>query len=274
MVQLLQAAGKVEERLGNIARARDLYSSSLSMEPSAPTLVAYAMLELRHTKAKPVNRTIVRRLFEEALLLDRRHGPAYNAYGNMELKTGNVKEARAVFERGVHANCTDVASVYHGLAQLELRLGNLEVARDVLKRGLLVVQQNAGTMDTNQRGRAVFLAHTLGTLELNTHRPLDAKVVFEEGIVRHGNSSQLLLGAALCEGRLGNEDTARELFERAVKADSKHAQAWQAWGVMEMRAGRIKVAKTLFECGIQTRPTHGALWHAYGECKQLTASTK
>jgi hypothetical protein len=36
------------------------------------------MLELRQTK--PVNYTRIQRFFEEALLLDPRHGPAYNAF--------------------------------------------------------------------------------------------------------------------------------------------------------------------------------------------------
>lgn len=48
---LLQAAGKIEERLGNYSGARDLYSASLYIQPSAPTLVSYALLELRHPES-------------------------------------------------------------------------------------------------------------------------------------------------------------------------------------------------------------------------------
>lgn len=263
--QLFQAAGKVEERVGNYSGARDLYSASLLIEPSAPTLVAYAMVELRHPEVKPANITKVTRLFEEALLLDPRHGPAYNAYGNMELRRGNVEKAREIYKRGVHAQCTDVASVYHGLAKLELSLGRVEVARELLMKGLQEAEIKERGMDSAQRGRAVFLAHTLGMLELKSNRAAEAMTVFQNGISRHGNSSQLLLGAALCEAKLGKEESARSWFDRAVKADKKHAQAWQAWGVMEMRAGNIRKAQKLFDSGIRSFPKHGALWNAYGE---------
>ena len=121
-------------------------------------------------------------------------------------------------------------------------------------------------MDNNKRKREVFLAHTLEMLELKMNRAADAREVFMNGIKRHhGNASQLLLGAAISEVKLGNEESARTLFERSVNADRKHSQAWQSWGVMEMLAGNYKVAKTLFECGIQNDPQHGALWQAYGK---------
>jgi len=87
---LFQAAGKVEERAGNFTAAHDLYCTSLMIEPSAPTLVAIALLEMRHPIDKSANFTMVKKLFEEALLIDPRHGPAYNAYGTMELKRANL----------------------------------------------------------------------------------------------------------------------------------------------------------------------------------------
>lgn len=264
---LVQAAGKVAERIGDYTASRDYYSASLRIQPSAPALVAFAMLELRHPDENaPVANHTVRRLFEEALLLDPRHGPAYNAYGNMERRKGNIEEARIVFERGVQRNCTDPASVYHGYAKLELTLGNVDKARSILIRGLQQVERQEGMMVTmsSQRERAVFLAHTLGMLELNSQRVAQAKKVFAHGIQRHASeSSQLLLGAALCEVGLGDENAARRLFEQAVNADRKHAHAWQAWGVMEMRAGNTTVATTLFECGIKSAPRHGALWQAF-----------
>mmetsp|Transcript_29800 Transcript_29800/g.48906 ORF Transcript_29800/g.48906 Transcript_29800/m.48906 type:complete len:148 (+) Transcript_29800:236-679(+) len=67
---LLQPDGKIEERLGNVTTARDLYSASLHIEPSAPTLIAYAMLELRRleNKQEHPNVTMARKLFDEELL--------------------------------------------------------------------------------------------------------------------------------------------------------------------------------------------------------------
>eukprot|EP00977_Amphora_coffeiformis_P001226 scaffold256_cov159-Amphora_coffeaeformis.AAC.7 len=260
---VLQAAGKVEERVGNFSGARNFYSQSLCVQPSAPTLVAYAMLELRRPQSGTMNFTMVERLFEEALMLDPRHGPAYNSYGNAHLNRGNVIEARGIFERGVKNDCTDAASVYHGYAKLELSLGNVKRAKLLLKKGLAKARRQDMGTDSPHRERASFLTHTLGMLELNSAEPKEALTIFTDGINRYGNSSQLLLGAALCEAKLGNEAKARSLFERSVVADERHAQAWQAWGVMEMRAGNWNNSRTLFQCGIKSVPRHGALWLAY-----------
>jgi Tfp pilus assembly protein PilF len=88
--------------------------------------------------------------------------------------------------------------------------------------------------------------------------------VFMDGLDQFERCSQLLLGTAMCEVKLGSVDKTRKFFESAVRADKKHAQAWQAWGVMESRAGNITVAKTLLETGLKSSPRHGALWHAFG----------
>mmetsp|Transcript_42337 Transcript_42337/g.102314 ORF Transcript_42337/g.102314 Transcript_42337/m.102314 type:complete len:797 (+) Transcript_42337:374-2764(+) len=260
---LFQAAGKVEERVGNFTAARRFYVESLQLEPSAPTLVAFAMLELRKPESGTVNVTRVKGLFEEALLLDPRHGPAYNAYGNAEFQRGDVESARSVFERGVRARCSDLGSLYHGYGMLEINCGNVERARSILQKGLVEIRKKTWYTDSTHRDRASFLSHTLGMLELNSNNPSAALEIFEEGLNRYGNSSQLLLGAALCEMRMGKDDSARGLFEMSVLNDRKHAQAWQAWAVMETRAGEFHTASTLFQCGIRSRPNHGALWHGY-----------
>lgn len=261
---LLQAAGKVEERMGNYTGARILYRASLCVQPSAPCLVSIALLELRYPQSKEVNFSLVKQLFEEALLIDPRHASAYNAYARCVFEQeDDEQQARSIFERGVRANCPDAASLYHGYAKLELALGNIDSARNLLMEGRNAAKKQEIGKDSPHRERALFLMHTLGMLELNSNRLVEALDIFHEGINQYGNSSQLLLGAALCEVRLGNVDKARALFEKSIMNDRKHAHAWQAWGVLEMRAGNWKAAKTLFRCGINNVPRHGPLWQAY-----------
>jgi Tfp pilus assembly protein PilF len=150
---------------------------------------------------------------------------------------------------------------------LEINCGNIDRARSILQKGLVEIRKKTWYTDSTHRDRASFLSHTLGMLELNSNRPSVALEIFNEGLKRYGNSSQLLLGAALCEMRMGKDDSARALFEMSVLNDRKHAQAWQAWGVMETRAGEFDTASTLFQCGIRSAPNHGALWHGYGKKK-------
>jgi tetratricopeptide (TPR) repeat protein len=262
---LLQAAGNIEERIGNIEPARDLYGASLMIEPSAPTLISYALLELRSPiDAKVSNITMVRKLFEEALLIDPKHGPAYNAFGNLERRQGNTQQARQIYENGIKANCTDAPSVYHGLAKLHLSLGEIEKARDVLQRALALFEVSDNLVQRKEN--VAFLAHTLAMIDLNVNNNVKhAKEVLQQGLWHCPKSPQLLLAMALCESRLGNEIGARDMFEKSLMADQTHAQAWQAFGVMEMKAGNFRSAKLLFECGLKNSPSHGALWQAYGE---------
>lgn len=265
---LLQAAGKIEERLGNHTGARAFYRSSLQVQPSAPALVAYALLELKSPQKSysgSFDFEYISQLFEEALMIDPRHGPGYNAYARFVFEQqGDDDKARTIFERGVRANCTDVASIYHGFAKVELSVGNVDRARQLLLEGQEIVRRLDGMMDSPHRERSLFLTHTLGMLELKSNRPLDALNVFTDGINRYGNSSQLLLGSALCQTKLGRAQTAREFFERSVMNDEKHAQAWEAWGVMEARSGNFATAKKIFDCGLAIVPKYGALWQAYG----------
>lgn len=263
--QLLTAAGGVEERLGNYTAAKDFYQASLKIEPCAPTLVSLGMLELRQGRTKVANMTMVEVYFQQALLLDPRHGPAYNAYGKMELRRGNTTVARKIYERGMSAKCTDPASVFHGMAKLELSVGNVDKARQILRQGLKEVEAQDRSMDSARFHRDVFLIHSLGMLELNSNRAAEAERVFMDGLKKHTRSSQLLLGAALSKVKLGSEDSARDYFERSIKANKRHAQAWQAWGVMESRAGNIATAQRLFAAGVKANPRHGALWQAYGK---------
>jgi tetratricopeptide (TPR) repeat protein len=265
---LLQAVGKVEERLGNYSGAKDFYRSSLLVEPSAPALVAFALLELQRPSSKPgvpLEFKEIEQLFEEALMLDPRHGPAYNAYARCVFDHHHCEDrARKIYERGVRANCSDMASIYHGYGRFELSLGNVDRAREILMNGKDHVSLlNVGT-DSPHRERASFLSHTLGMLELNFNRPSNASQIFLDGIERYGNSSQLLLGAALCEVKMGNDKTAQTFFERSIMSDEKHSQAWHAWGVMEMRTGNFEKSKLLFESGLKMSPKHGPLWQAYG----------
>ena len=285
---LFTAAGKVEERVGNFSGARSLYGESLRLEPSSPTLVAYALLELKHplmlssqtntssivTNSNPSNYTMVKGLFEEALLLDHRNGPAYNAYGKAEARFGDIDEARSIFERGIRAGCSDSASIFHGYGMLELSTGNVERARAILADGLDAARRRDVVItDAPNRDRSRFLSHSLGMLELNSNRPVEALEIFEEGIHRCGNSSRLLLGAALCQMRLGKEDAARSLFEQTIVADKKHPQAWQAWGVMETRAGNFKRASVIFQQGIKFNPHHAYLWLGYASLEARRGNT-
>ncbi len=52
----------------------------------------------------------------------------------------------------------------------------------------------------------------------------EAREALERGLRLCRNSPQLLLAMGLCEKRSGNEEGARDMFERSLAADQGHAQ--------------------------------------------------
>eukprot|EP00904_Undaria_pinnatifida_P006377 jgi/Undpi1/286/HiC_scaffold_1.g00282.m1 len=297
---LWQAWGMIEDKFGDVATARELFENGLKADPGNPFVChAWGLMEQRDgridsardiflvkfilifllklmlnfvfscsydeeeddggdgriTGAKGgelASHDEARRLFELGITADPAHGPLYNAYGTMEAKRGNVEHARDVYKRGIAARCNGMASVWQGLGALEASVGNRDGAREIFLRGA-----RESTDDVS------FLYHSLGSLELTAMRLEDARTAFVEGIGRYPKNTQLLLGAALAETKMGNTDDGRDFFRRAVQADPSHAHAWQAWGVMEGRLGNYEVARSLWESGLKANPLHGPLWQAY-----------
>jgi tetratricopeptide (TPR) repeat protein len=280
---LLQAYGAVEYKLGNWTGAKRWYDASLALQLSAPCLVSLALLELEllldhQSSSTPQSKmnnnnnfTSAQVRFEQALTVDRRHGPAYNAYARaMWRYTRNETATRTIYQRGVAARCNDAASIYHGYAQFELHyFQNYERAYEILRDGTKQFRFQHSSTDSPHRDRAAYLFHTLGMLELMPHRnsPKDALAAFQQGMDYCGKSSPLLLGSALSYIKLGSYEEARTALERSVRRDPCHAQAWHAWAVFETRSGNLETAKILLECGVRKCPRYGALWEALAVLK-------
>ena len=119
--------------------------------------------------------------------------------------------------------------MYHGLTKLHLSLGEVEEARSILRRGLALFDNKHNDDNYNAYSRrnenVAFLAHTLAMIELNVNNNApEAKKALNRGFWHCRNSPQLLLAMGLFESRLGNEEGARDMFERSLTADQRHAQ--------------------------------------------------
>ena len=249
---LLQTMGTLEDKLGNGDEAKKWFEKSVAVRPTAPALVAWALLEERSgdtSKAK--------KLFERALVADKLHGAAYNAYGMMYARMGELDQAKQVYERGLSANAS--TSVWHGYGMLELKIGQSpQRARELFRKGTARTSEDT-----------VFIWHSWGMLELADKQILEARNVFKSALKRYPRNSRLLVGAAMayagsCPTVRADEIRCREYFRRAIGADPTHAHAWQAWGVFELRQGRLDAALALFKRGLRLCPGHGALWQAWG----------
>jgi hypothetical protein len=78
-----------------------------------------------------------------------------------------------------------------------------------------------------------FLLHSLGMLELDNQRPVEAKRVFSTGVSLFTEHSQMLLGLGLACLKLGEGEEARKHFKASIDADPHHCHAWQSWAIAE-----------------------------------------
>ena len=199
-----------------------------------------------------------RHLLSLGMIVDPQHGPLYHAYGNMELRHGNTTGARDVFMLGIARNCSDVTSIYHAWGMLELREGSKSEAADIFRKGIELGLRGNREVDNG----VGFLLHSLGTLEADSQRIVEAKKVFSTGVNLFPQNSHLLLGLALVQMKCGEYELAREHFKASVDSDPFHAHSWQSWALAEKQCGNIELARILFRQGLKKVPSHGALWQA------------
>ena len=201
-----------------------------------------------------------RYLFSIGQVVDPQHGPLYHAYGNMELRQGNVSGARDIFIQGISMNCSDVTSLFHAWGLLELREGKSDEAAKIFRQGI-----ELGLKGNREVENGVsFLLHSLGMLELvDRHRSHEAEKIFSTGVSLFPKHSQMQLGLAMASMKLGVEEKAKKCFKSAVDADPYHAHAWQAWAIAEKQCGHFELARALFRQGLKINPSHGALWQAF-----------
>jgi len=103
-----------------------------------------------------------RYLFSIGMIADPQHGPLYHAYGNMELRHGNISGARDIFTHGISRNCSDVTSLFHAWGLLELKEGGADEAARIFRQGI-----ELGLKGNREVENGVsFLLHSLGMLEL------------------------------------------------------------------------------------------------------------
>jgi len=171
---LLQTWGTLEEKCCEYETARELYSKSVEVRPTAVALVAWACME-----AKLGDTARARELFRNALRVDPLHGAAYHAYASLEMKQGNVDEARRIFELGLDKDPS--ASVLVGYAQLEMKFGSRkDKARELFRRGV-----------SQTRGDASFIWHAWLTMELRERDPLSARGIALEARKRYSGNSRV-----------------------------------------------------------------------------------
>uniref|UniRef100_A0A1D1YCP5 PsbB mRNA maturation factor Mbb1, chloroplastic n=2 Tax=Anthurium amnicola TaxID=1678845 RepID=A0A1D1YCP5_9ARAE len=92
----------------------------------------------------------------------------------------------------------------------------------------------------------------LGKLLRKQEKIVEARLVYERGSqATQGENPYIWQCWAILEKRLGNIRRARELFDAATVADTKHVAAWHGWAILEMKQGNIQKARNLLGKGLK-----------------------
>jgi len=150
--------------------------------------------------------------------VQKRHAPAWQAWGVLEMRHGHPEEARRIFQEGIWA-CAQLAGnqsggyrcarLWQAWGVLESQEGDYAAARRCFSRAL----------DADSRSVATVTAWTQMEEDIGNHK--DARALFERSLkdFSPGCDAKMILWRAyeLMEQRAGNVDAALQVYQRSVR---------------------------------------------------------
>ena len=271
---LLQTLGTLEQKMGNLAAAEELYLQALRSRPShAAAWVALAQLR---TKELRQGAKAGRACYQSAERELQRIGAkpnafVYTAWASMEYKKRkdddmkSVKRARELYRKALEAD-PRCSAAYLQLGVMESDCGNFDTAEEYFEKVLTFDQRNSRVLQAY-----AIMESRRPRDEVNSRRVLD---LFERALKVNPRDAGVYQAYALYVVELGDIEAARDLLKRGTEVDKRHAPVWQAWGVLETRYSTAKVARDVFQQGIWACAQPGGgqsggrrcarLWQAWG----------
>lgn len=231
----------LESRRCNFERASELYREGHEKDPTdASLLVSWANME----GSELGNRDRGRQLFQKAVTADPYLGMAWHAWGCLEMKTGSIDRARRLFLKAAEVQPNN-SSPWHTLGVLEVDYcNNIQGAIENWKKAIEVEP----TCPLGYQSWALLEGNKNDNME-------EARRLFELGIEkmkRKPNDVALLLQSwAALEEKKGNAEDARRLLRRSLEVDRKRAETWQSLALIEKSRGNREVARQLVKDGVE-----------------------
>ncbi|GJQ09038.1 hypothetical protein GpartN1_g829.t1 [Galdieria partita] len=280
---IYQAWGLMEQRLGNIERARELFHECLQKSSNLEVFIALGILE-----AKCGYYQKSRNIFEMALLklntippegkVKRRRtswnakAGLYRAWANVEESCGNMSLAMELLSKAV-SECPVESETYFALAKLEYKRRNWLDARKWVQLAETVggtinvaiysfwaiLEEKLNNVDIARhlldKASRIYVAdcsvvQTWATLEQRAGNMNKARELFQKSIDIRPNAPAFVAWA-LMEERESNFETARILFQRALLVDKLHSPTYNAYALYEARQGNLQAARAILEDGMR-----------------------
>jgi tetratricopeptide (TPR) repeat protein len=131
--------------------------------------------------------------------------------------------------------------------------------RGGLRRSSVVLRRALEANPTN-----AYLWQSLGFLEYRMGQHQTARDMFQAGLECDRTHAPIYSTWGRMEGMIGNVSRARELFEQGAAADPSCARLFYTWGSMELNLGNTGRADELFQAGLEIEPDNNFIWQTLG----------
>lgn len=247
---VLQAWGVLEEKAGNIDRAKELYLSALRANPShAASWVSLGLWQQRHARDMSAARVAFRRGSQA----DPGNYYVWHVWGVLEQGCKRYDQARECFQKGVSVNPGNAAS-YAAWGALENELGNYKLAVRLLRKA----------HRANPTNIHAYLSHAVAAEKLG--HAAQARALLERATSLRPKDPAPRQALGLLLYRQGDLRLARETFADVLNHSPKHTETWHAWARMEAASGYHAAARRLFQEAVWAAPRSAHVvrsWHSW-----------
>lgn len=218
------------------------------------------------------NITKARKLFDAAIVADKKHVAAWHGWAFLEINEGNVKKGRVLLSKGLKY-CGPNEYIFQTLALLEVKAKRYEQARSLFSQAIkcnpkscaswLAWAQLEAEQERNIFARRLFeravqaspknrlVWQNWALFETSQGEYDKARKLFRVGHALNPRDPVLLQSHALFEYRCSSATIAREIFKKAREVDPSHQPIWIAWGWMEWKEGNIATARELYQQALE-----------------------
>lgn len=238
--------GMLESDSEKWGKAEECFEKVLKFDQrNSRVLQAYALME---TKRPDGNSRKAIGLFERALKANPRDAGVLQAYGLYVAKLGDIKSAKDLLRKGTEIDKRHDPA-WQALGVLEMRSGNREEARSVFQQGIWSCAQLTGCKSGGHSCARLWQAW--GVLEADEGDHAAARRCFNRALDADSRNVPAITAWSSMEEKLGNHNDARAIFERAFPRFSAGSESkkslWRNYELMEQRAGDTAAAQRVYQ---------------------------
>ena len=202
--------GVMESECGNFDRAKECFEKVLKFDRrNSRVLQAYAIMESKRPREEVDSRKVLH-LFERALKANSRDAGVYQAYALYVKGLGDIDSARELLRKGTEVNKRH-APAWQAWGVLETNYNSAKIARDVFQQGIWACAQPGGGQSGGRRCARLWQAW--GCLEAQEGEHAAARRCFSRALDADPRNVAAVTAWTSMEADLGNVVDARSIFQ-------------------------------------------------------------